>query len=60
MKYILLVAIVLTPGPVLAEQKKSLAKKTCTYDECASAKKAKGWSSSEVSGWCTRNTGKCE
>lgn len=60
MRYLIVIAIVLGTGPVLAQQKKSQAKKTCTYEECVSVNKARGWSSSEVSGWCTRNPGKCD
>lgn len=60
MKYLIVIALVLGTGPALAQQKKSQAKKACTYEECVSVNKARGWSSSEVSGWCTRNPGKCD
>jgi len=60
MKYLLVIAIVLGAGPALAQQKKSQAKKTCTYDECVSINKARGWSGGEVSRWCTANPGKCD
>jgi hypothetical protein len=47
----------------VAEQKSSKAAakpKTCTYDECVSVNKARGWDSSAVSRWCTANPGKCD
>lgn len=45
----------------LAQQKKSQAKpKTCTYEQCVAANTGKGWSSSQVSNWCSGNPGKCQ
>ncbi|WIW43916.1 hypothetical protein ML401_20610 [Bradyrhizobium sp. 62B] len=58
MKYILIAAIVLSAGP--GSEKKSQAKKTCTYDECVSVNKARGWDSAAVSRWCSANPGKCD
>ncbi len=46
-----------------AQQKTSKAPakgKTCTYDQCVSVNKARGWDSSAVSRWCTANPGKCD
>lgn len=61
MKYILIVAIVLTAGPALAQQKTSKPKgKTCTYEQCVATNTGKGWSSTQVSNWCSSNPGKCE
>lgn len=60
MKYILIAANVLSASPALAQQKKSQAKKTCTYDECISVNKARGWDSAAVSRWCSANPGKCD
>jgi hypothetical protein len=34
--------------------------RTCTYDQCVSVNKARGWDSSAVSRWCTANPGKCD
>jgi hypothetical protein len=34
--------------------------KTCTYDQCVSVNKARGWDSAAVSRWCSANPGKCD
>ncbi len=51
------------PNVAFAQQKvsKSPAKQasTCSYDECVSGSKARGWGGSEASNWCGRNVGKC-
>lgn len=50
-------------GPAAAQQKASKAPskgKTCSYDECVSVNKARGWDSSAVSRWCSANPGKCD
>lgn len=46
-----------------AQQKASQPKtkdRTCTYDQCVSVNKARGWDSSAVSRWCSANPGKCD
>ncbi|WP_375160386.1 hypothetical protein [Bradyrhizobium sp. RDT46] len=50
-------------SPTFAQQKTSQPKangKTCTYDQCVSANKARGWDSAAVSRWCSANPGKCD
>jgi hypothetical protein len=50
-------------GQAFAQQKASQPKakgKTCTYDQCVSVNKARGWDSSAVSRWCSANPGKCD
>lgn len=58
----LLVAAVVTSTPSFAQnaskpQPKSPAK--CTYEDCVSGSKARGWGSAEASNWCSRNPGAC-
>jgi hypothetical protein len=49
-------------GPALAQQKapKESKAKTCTYEQCVATNTGKGWSSSQVSNWCSKNPGKCQ
>ena len=50
-------------SPTFAQQKTSQPKqkgKTCTYDQCVSVNKARGWDSAAVSRWCSANPGKCD
>lgn len=46
-------------GAAFAQQKTPKAK-TCTYEQCVSANTGKGWSSTQVSNWCSSNPGKCQ
>jgi len=57
---IFLVAL-LTPALSQPKPAKSSAKpKTCSYEQCVSVNKARGWDSSAVSRWCSANPGKCD
>ena len=49
-------------GSAFAQQKTSKAPKgkTCTYEQCVSVNKARGWDSAAVSRWCSANLGKCD
>jgi hypothetical protein len=49
-------------GPAFGQQKTSNASKAkaCTYEQCVSVNKARGWDSSAVSRWCSANPGKCD
>lgn len=49
-------------GAAFAQQKPSKAPKakTCTYEQCVSVNTGKGWSSTQVSNWCSSNPGKCQ
>lgn len=50
-------------GQAFAQQKASQSQpkgRTCTYDQCVSVNKARGWDSAAVSRWCTANPGKCD
>jgi hypothetical protein len=50
-------------APAFAQQKASKPQpkgRTCTYDQCVSVNKARGWDSSAVSRWCSANPGKCD
>lgn len=50
-------------GQAVAQQKSSKAApkaRTCTYDQCVSVNKARGWDSAAVSRWCSANPGKCD
>jgi hypothetical protein len=50
-------------SPALSQQKAakiSAKPKTCTYDQCVSVNKARGWDSAAVSRWCSANPGKCD
>jgi len=57
----LLLAAIVISGPASAQQKTSKPKqaKTCSYEECVSGSKARGWGGSEASSWCSRNAGAC-
>lgn len=50
-------------GPAIGQQKPSKPQPkqagNCTYDDCVSGAKARGWSGSEASNWCSRNAGAC-
>ena len=53
----------LAAGPAAAQQKAAKAPpkgRSCTYDECVSVNKARGWDGASVSRWCTANPGKCD
>lgn len=61
--FTLMIILGLVPaGPVLGQQKTSKASKAkaCTYEQCVSVNKARGWDSSAVSRWCSANPGKCD
>lgn len=49
-------------GPAFGQQKSSRESKarTCTYEQCVSVNKARGWDSAAVSRWCSANPGKCD
>ena len=51
----------LVSAPLHAAQKAQSkgASKTCSFEECVSGSKARGWGGSEASNWCSRNAGKC-
>lgn len=58
----LFVTALVVSGTAYAEKaSKSQAKPPgkCTYEECVSGSKARGWGSSEASNWCSRNAGAC-
>ncbi|QOZ09797.1 hypothetical protein [Bradyrhizobium sp. CCBAU 51765] len=61
----LAIAVSMVGLPALAQEKTSKAPKapkakTCTYEQCVSVNKARGWDSAAVSRWCSANPGKCD
>lgn len=60
---VLLLAAMVVSDPAIAQQKPSKPQPkqaaTCSYDDCVSGAKARGWSGSEASNWCSRNAGAC-
>lgn len=58
----LAIAISMVGLPVLAQENTSRAPKakSCTYEQCVSVNKARGWDSAAVSRWCSANPGKCD
>jgi len=65
MRFLLLflLAAIAVSGPAIAQQKSSKPQSKppgkCTYEECVSGSKARGWGGSEASSWCSRNAGAC-
>ncbi|MCP3383033.1 hypothetical protein NLM31_21940 [Bradyrhizobium sp. CCGUVB4N] len=59
---VLVIGLGLVVAPASAQQKTTKASKakTCTYEQCVATNTGKGWSSSQVSGWCSANAGKCQ
>jgi hypothetical protein len=62
-----LIALIFVTGLALSgqafAQKTSSAPpkvKTCTYDQCVSINKARGWDSAATSRWCSANPNKCD
>ena len=60
--YLAIILGLVASGPAFGQQKSSRESKarTCTYEQCVSVNKARGWDSAAVSRWCSANPGKCD